>query len=211
MVDTVKSRDVALEIGRVIDEHKGADTVVIDVREQSSWTSFFVISTVYSVGHLKGLTRHIKNLLRDTDVNVLHRHKRIAEDGWELIDCGSVVIHLMNEEMRDFYDLEKLWFSGEVLYQSDKSSKSSYQARLHSQGLLHPQNNHRLSHIQNHRLLHQDTGRHPHLLQYHQIAHLLHRCSHQNHHQKSCRPPYLLDDYLQVRTSCPCSSFTLIF
>lgn len=125
MVGTVKSRDVALEVGQVIDDHKGENTVVIDVREQSSWTSFFVISTVNSVGHLKGLTRQIKNFLREKDVNVLHRHKRIAEDGWELIDCGFMVIHLMSEDMRQFYDLEKLWFSGEVLYQSSSSSKSS--------------------------------------------------------------------------------------
>lgn len=125
MVDTVKSRDVALEVGQLIDEHKGENTVVIDVREQSSWTSFFVISTVNSVGHLKGLTRNIKNFLREMDVNVLHRHKRIAEDGWELIDCGFMVIHLMSEDMRQFYDLEKLWFSGEMVYQSSSSSKSS--------------------------------------------------------------------------------------
>lgn len=125
MVDTVKSRDAAIEVGRMIDEHKGNDTVVIDVHEQSSWTSFFVISTINSVGHLKGLTRQLKNLLSEQDVNVLHRHKRIAEDGWELIDCGFMVIHLMSEEMREFYDLEKLWFSGEVLYQSPESSKSS--------------------------------------------------------------------------------------
>lgn len=125
MVGTVKSRDVALEVGQMIDDHKGESTVVIDVREQSSWTSFFIISTVNSVGHLKGLTRQIKNFLREKDVNVLHRHKRIAEDGWELIDCGFMVIHLMSEDMRQFYDLEKLWFSGEVLYQSSSSSKSS--------------------------------------------------------------------------------------
>jgi len=125
MVDTVKSRDAAIEIGRMIDEHKGNDTVVIDVHEQSSWTSFFVISTINSVGHLKGLTRQLKNLLSEQNVNILHRHKRIAEDGWDLIDCGFMVIHLMSKEMREFYDLEKLWFSGEVLYQSPESSKSS--------------------------------------------------------------------------------------
>ena len=125
MVDTVKSRDVAMEVGQMIDERKGENTVVIDVHEQSSWTSFFVISTVNSVGHLKGLTRQIKNFLTEKDVNVLHRHKRIAEDGWELIDCGFMVIHLMSQEMREFYDLEKLWFSGETVYQSSSSSKSS--------------------------------------------------------------------------------------
>ena len=124
MVDTVKTKDITIEIGKLIDAHKGMDTVVIDVSEQSSWTNYFVISTVNSMGHLKGLTKHIKNFLRVRDVSILHRHRRLAEDGWELIDCGFMVIHLMNEEKRGFYDLERLWFSGQILYQSSMSSKS---------------------------------------------------------------------------------------
>ena len=109
----------------VIEEHKGEDTLVIDVSDQSSWTDYFIISTVNSVGHLKGVVRHVKQYLRDRDLEIRHRHKRMAEDGWELIDCGDVVIHLMSRDMREFYDLEKLWFNGEVVYQSSKSSKSS--------------------------------------------------------------------------------------
>jgi len=124
MVDTVKTKDLTIEIGKLIDSHKGNDTVVIDVSGQSSWTNYFVISTVSSMGHLKGLVRQVKNYLKEKDVNVLHRHRKIAEDGWELIDCGFVVIHLMSEEKRGFYDLEKLWFSGQILYQSSNSSKS---------------------------------------------------------------------------------------
>jgi len=124
MVDTVKTKDITVEIGRYIDSHKGKDTIVIDISGQSSWTDYFVISTVNSMGHLKGLVKHVKNFLREKEVNVLHRHRRIAEDGWELIDCGFMVIHLMSDEKRDFYDLERLWFNGKVLYQSSKSSKS---------------------------------------------------------------------------------------
>jgi len=124
MVDTVKTKDITVEIGKLIDDHKGTNTVVIDVSEQSSWTNYFVISTVNSIGHLKGLVKHIKNFLRVRDVNILHRHRRLAEDGWELIDCGFMVIHLMSEEKREFYDLERLWFNGEILYQSSMSSKS---------------------------------------------------------------------------------------
>jgi len=125
MVDTVKTKEIAVEVGRFLDMHKSKDTVVIDISEQSSWTDYFVITTVNSMGHLKGLARNIKNFLNEKEVPILRRHKRVSDDGWELIDCGFMVIHLMNEKVREFYDLEKLWFNGERMYQSSTSSKSS--------------------------------------------------------------------------------------
>ncbi len=122
MVDIAKNKELAVEMGRLIDMHKGGDTMVIDVSEESSWTEFFIISTVNSLGHLKGVVKHIKNHLREKDIPLLHRHKRVTEYGWELIDCGSFVIHLMDKDMRAFYELEKLWFNGKVVYDSSKSS-----------------------------------------------------------------------------------------
>ncbi len=123
MVDIVKSSDsVATLIGNFIDDHNGTDVVVIDIKEQSSWTDYMIIATVNSLGHLKGLVRQLKELLSDNSIDILMRHKQISDDGWELIDCGSYVIHLMNSEMREFYDLDKLWFAGKKVYQSSKSS-----------------------------------------------------------------------------------------
>jgi ribosome-associated protein len=125
MVDTVRTKEIAVEVGRFLDMHKSKNTVVIDVSQQSSWTDYFVITTVTSMGHLKGLARNIKNFLSEKEVPILRRHKKVSDDGWELIDCGFMVIHLMNEKVREFYDLEKLWFNGERMYQSSESSKSS--------------------------------------------------------------------------------------
>ena len=125
MEDTVKiknEKEVAVAIGKFIDEHKGKETIVLDISEYSSWTRYFIISTISSVGHLKGVVRQLRTYLSDRNIDIYHRHKNISEDGWELVDCGDYVIHLMNSEVRSFYNLEKLWFNGEVIYQSSKSS-----------------------------------------------------------------------------------------
>ncbi len=123
MADTVNSSEgIARSLGEFINEHKGEEVVVIDVSEDNSWTDYMIIVTINSLGHLKGMVKQIKVMLSGMDINILKGHKQIADDGWELIDCGDYVIHLMNEEKRDFYNLDKLWFSGKIIYQSSKSS-----------------------------------------------------------------------------------------
>lgn len=122
MEDTVKATEVKEERQRVatilakeLEEHKGENTVLIDLEGRSDWTDYFLITTVQSQGHLKGVVRALKGKLSELQVEVFHRHRKIAEDGWELIDCGFMVIHLMTKEMRDFYELERLWFEGNIL------------------------------------------------------------------------------------------------
>ena len=90
-------------------EHKGIETTVIDLSGQCSWTDCFVITTVTSLGHLRGLAREIWSVIDSLGLSVNNRHKSTGSDGWELIDCGDIVIHLMSQELRDFYSLEKLW------------------------------------------------------------------------------------------------------
>jgi ribosomal silencing factor RsfS len=48
-----------------------------------------------------------------------------VEEGWILLDCGRFVIHLMDQEHRAFYELEKLWFRSQALYSSNSSTPSS--------------------------------------------------------------------------------------
>lgn len=110
--------DKAIAVGKLLMEHKGRDTIVLDVSEQSSWTDIFIITTVNSLGHLRGLVRQLKKFLDEKGIEINHRHKKLNEDGWELMDCGYMVIHLMNTEKRDFYNLEKLWHSSKCLLDS---------------------------------------------------------------------------------------------
>ena len=116
------SREAALEAARCIDAHKGEDTVVLDIAGVSSIADYFVISTARSSAHLSGLARELFQLLREEGVHPLNRHKKAEESGWLLVDCGDFVIHLMEREQREFYELERLWFKAERVPYSSKSS-----------------------------------------------------------------------------------------
>jgi ribosome-associated protein len=107
----------ALALGALLQDHRGLDVVVMDLREINSWTDFFVIATATSNSHLQGLERHIKDFCRDQDLEILRRSPRPRgelEDDWRLTDLGSVVVHLMSEKARSFYELERLWSTAKV-------------------------------------------------------------------------------------------------
>jgi ribosome-associated protein len=105
-------KDVALSLGALLRDHRALDVAVLNLRECNSWTSFFVIATASSISHLQGLERHVKDFCREQGLEILRRSPRsrlAAEDDWRLTDLGTVVVHLMSERARNFYELERLW------------------------------------------------------------------------------------------------------
>jgi ribosome-associated protein len=110
---TPDSEETATALGELLREHNGGDVAVMDLRELNIWTDFFVIATVTSNAHVQGLIRHIKDFTRDRDIEILHRRRKtLSEDEWNLVDLGTVVVHLMSEKARSFYELERLWALG---------------------------------------------------------------------------------------------------
>jgi len=97
-------------LGDLLRDHRGADVLVLDLREIGAWTDFFVIATSSSDTHMDGLDRHIKEFCQERGIDILRRsHKPDGEDEWRIIDLGPIVIHLMNSKARAFYDLERLY------------------------------------------------------------------------------------------------------
>jgi ribosome-associated protein len=117
----MESRDAILSLGSLLQDHKALDVVVLDLRECNSWTDFFVIGTATSSSHLDGLERHIKDFCRDQGLDILRRSPRLrgdAEDDWRITDLGGVVIHLMSQRARAFYELERLWSAAPVVFRA---------------------------------------------------------------------------------------------
>ncbi|GMO32569.1 MAG: ribosome silencing factor [Termitinemataceae bacterium] len=107
--------DTAKELCELLKEHNGGDVTLIDLRNIPMWTDFFIIVTVTSSTHLGGLERRIKEKVKEKNLGLLRSHKKSAkDDDWQFCDLGDIVIHLMSEKSRAFYDLERLWTDGVI-------------------------------------------------------------------------------------------------
>ncbi|MBN2739121.1 MAG: ribosome silencing factor [Spirochaetales bacterium] len=116
-----KRKDQIIDLAKLLEEHKAEKVIVLYVGENSSWTDFFIIATPRSRAHLQGLIRHLQDFFSAQKIQPLHSRKSGSEAGWILIDCGYFIVHLMEEEQREFYELEKLWFKCPEIYSSRSS------------------------------------------------------------------------------------------
>jgi ribosome-associated protein len=118
MDDTLSAdnKAAALALGGFIREHKGGDVVVLDLRSLGIWTDFFIIATISSHTHLRGLERYIGDFARQHGLDIRRGARKHSPGGeWNLIDMGNIVIHLMTASSRSFYELERLWGAAEML------------------------------------------------------------------------------------------------
>jgi len=113
MEDTLSETEA---LGELLRDHRGADVLVLDLRQMGTWTDFFIIATASSGAHLDGLERHVRDFCRDRGIEILRRSFRpkgtpnhATLDEWRIIDLGATVIHLMSDKARAFYDLERLY------------------------------------------------------------------------------------------------------
>ena len=119
-----------IELGKLLDDHNALEVVIMDMRNLNYWTDYFVIATVTSNTHLLGLERHIKDFACEKELEILHRSRKpekgaeLVSEEWCLIDLGSIIIHLMTEKVRKFFELERLWGAATIIYEAH-SSKSS--------------------------------------------------------------------------------------
>ena len=110
------TEEKAREIAKLMEDGKGKDVTLLDISGLNSWTDYFVIVTVNSSAHWQGLYKQVKEYIKENDLEIHLTNKKSPDgDDWNLIDLGAIVIHLMSEQARQFYDLEKLWHNGKII------------------------------------------------------------------------------------------------
>lgn len=104
-----RSRQLALAAARTAAENRGSNIVVLDLRDQTPIFDYFVVVTGTSRRQLHAMSEEIDHKLEDDLGDQRMGIEGYAESRWILLDYGSVVVHLLDEETRAFYDLEQLW------------------------------------------------------------------------------------------------------
>jgi len=113
----IDSEANALAAAHAALEKQAEHVVVIDLRSLSSVTDFFVICTAGSGRQIDALTDHIDAVLSARRCPVWHIEGEAAapargftrDPQWVLMDYGNLVVHLMDQRARSFYQLEQLW------------------------------------------------------------------------------------------------------
>ena len=91
-----------------LDDGKGHDITVVDVRGKTSVTDFMVVASGTSERHVKALAGHVTEEARKNAAYPLGVEGEDVGE-WVLVDLGDVIVHVMKPQTRDFYQLEKLW------------------------------------------------------------------------------------------------------
>ena len=129
MIENATPKDMAIIAARAADEKKATDIVVQNVGDLISVTEYFVIVTAANNRQVNAIIEAIEEEERkQAGIKPLHREE--TRDGsWELLDYGSVVVHVFQPETREFYRLEALWNDAPVM---DLASEAGIEDAVYS-------------------------------------------------------------------------------
>ena len=102
------------ELLAVLDEGKGEQIAVLDMRGIAGFTDFMVLCSGRSDTHVRALVDAVHRQRRDQGLKPAHIEGR-AEGSWVLMDYFDVIVHVFTSESREFYQLERLWRDAPLL------------------------------------------------------------------------------------------------
>jgi ribosome-associated protein len=108
----LEPKEIAVAVTKALDEKKGMDIKLLKIDRVSSLADYFLICTGTSNTHVKTLCDYAEYTLEQLGETMLGREGHRG-NSWELLDYGTIVIHVFTTEAREFYALERLWADAE--------------------------------------------------------------------------------------------------
>jgi len=105
-------KEIAYEVTKALDAKKGLNIKLLKIDKISTLADYFLICTGTSSTHVRTLCDYAEVTLQDLGEPMLGREGHRG-NSWELLDFGTIVVHVFTEEAREFYSLERLWADAE--------------------------------------------------------------------------------------------------
>ena len=96
-------------VQKTLDDNKAEDVTVLDLRGKTSLASFMVVASGTSQRHVASMAEKIQLNLKTAGYKTAIEGEEKAD--WVLIDAFDVIVHIFKPEVRDFYNIEKMWQS----------------------------------------------------------------------------------------------------
>ena len=96
-----------------LEDSKAENIVSIDIQGKSSLCDYMVVASGRSHRHVGAVADHLLKAIKDAGLGQA-RVEGLAGADWVLIDSGDVIVHVFRPEVRDFYNLEKMWQAPEI-------------------------------------------------------------------------------------------------
>ena len=113
-MEKMTAKEAAALAVKALDSKMGVDIQLIEITDVSTLADYFLICTGTSNTHVKTLCDYAEYTLEQLGEQMLSREGHRG-NSWELLDYGSIVVHVFTEEARKFYDLERLWADAELV------------------------------------------------------------------------------------------------
>ena len=101
------SLETAKSIVKILDNKKAIDIELIETKELTIVSDYFIIASGTSNTHVRSLADEIDEEMKKLGVEPDHVEGRAT--GWILLDFGSVLVHVFDPQSREYYNLERLW------------------------------------------------------------------------------------------------------
>ena len=105
----IDSRELAIVAARAADDKQGSNILVLNVGDVLAITEMFVVVSASNSRQLRTIANEVTAKIREESDRPLLRSEGMAEQQWALLDYGDVVVHIFSEDIREFYEIERLY------------------------------------------------------------------------------------------------------
>lgn len=118
------SRKIAELCAQKCLEKKAENVVILDLGDRSSVADYFVVASGFSDRQVAAIADHVADELKAQGVKALSQ-EGMVDGRWALIDLGPVIVHVFQDHLRDFYNIESLWLDAPRIRVQDPESSSA--------------------------------------------------------------------------------------